>query len=688
MTPLAASALLTEDHRRLKAVIYVRQSTNFQVRHHIERQKLQYDLERHAEQLGFAAVETIDDDQGISGSGVQRPGFERLLTMVCKGEVGLVLALEASRLARNGRDWHTLLDFCAVVGCLVGDRERLYDPGQYHDRTYLGLTGEFSSLERSLFRVRAQESLQAMAQRGELFPHLPAGYEKTGPVTIAMTPDQRQRDAIALVFRKFSELRSLRQVYLWFVRKQVEIPVRYPAKGLVWKVPTLTSVSLMLSNPIYAGAYAFGRRRAETVLENGRKRVRRRSLQQDPQAWTVLLKDRHEGYITWEEYERNQAQIAANRPTVRGAARRGRALLAGLLRCGRCDRRIQVRDNGRAVGYRCDGRAAGGQGGLCQSFGAVRVDKAVGAALLEAVRPLAVEAAQRAWEERAEDGAAEQRLARSALEEARYRAARARAQFDAVDPANANVVNNLAAQWERCLVEVRDCEERLARREAARQRAPIGAAEQAAYLALGEDLERVWHDERATPQLRKTLLRAALVEITATVRDERIALLLHWQGGDHTELEVPRMSNGRNRWATDAKTVELVRELARQLPDASIAALLNRLGKRTGKGNSWTTARVRAFRTGNGRGIKVYRAGERRERGELLLSEVAKRLEVDPSVVRRWIQAGILPARQACKGAPWILTEDDLELPAVRAALERKKAPLTPDPNQQVLDFQ
>ena len=310
MTP-RASDLLTAEHLRRKACVYVRQSSDFQVRHHVERQRLQYALADHARQLGFRDVEVIDEDQGTSGDGVLRTGFDRLVSAVCRGAVGLVLSLEASRLARNGREWHTLLDFCAIVGCLVGDSRRLYDPGTGDDRLFLGMQGDFAQAELALFRQRSLESRLALAQRGELFTHVPAGYEKVGKRRIERTPDQPQRDALGLVFRKFAELRSVRQLWLWFGRQQVELPVRQLGRKIVWKVPTETGLYALLHNPIYAGAYAYGRRRQQTWIENGRKRVRGGILKSSPEEWTVLLKDRHAAYITWEQYERNQALCAA-----------------------------------------------------------------------------------------------------------------------------------------------------------------------------------------------------------------------------------------------------------------------------------------------------------------------------------------------------------------------------------------
>ena len=675
---------LNATHLERAAVVYVRQSTDFQVHNHVERQRLQYELTTHAKELGFRTVTVIDDDLGTSASGVHRPGFEKLLTAVCRGEVGLVLSLEASRLSRNGRDWHTLLDFCVIVGCLVGDKTTLYDPALPDDRFFLGMKGNFSEMELAVFRQRSMETLAAMAECGELFLNLPAGYEKVAGGGIEMTPDQRQRDAINLVFGKFAELRSVRQVYLWFRREGVAIPVRILQDGIVWKVPTAGSLHLMLGNPIYAGAYAFGRRERKTVIENGRKRVLRGIRKRYPRDWTVLHQDRHEGYITWEAFQRNQTLIAGNASRKHGAVRGGAALLAGVLRCGHCERRIQVRDNGKATGYSCPGETPAG-GRACISFGAVRVDAAVGQAVIDALQPLGVEAALRAMDHQGEAGLAAVRLAQSALTEARYRADRAQAQFDAVDPDNPNVFHNLSRKWESCLVTVREREAQLQALQDRRERTAPTAEERAAYLALGADLERAWHSERVTPELRKHIVRAALVEITATVQEHQVHLLVHWRGGDHTALSVRRNRTGEHRWVTDAQTGDLIRDLARCLPDPLIAGLLNRLGKRTGKGNRWTKGRVRSFRSDHG--VAVYREGERQARGEWILAEAADRLAVDRSVIRRLIKSGVLPARQACKGAPWIMAENALHAPQVVAAMVGR-GPVTTDPKQKTLRFQ
>ncbi|MDE0704935.1 MAG: recombinase family protein [Rhodospirillaceae bacterium] len=676
-------ARLTAGHLARSAIVYIRQSSEIQVRNNVERRKLQYALEGHARALGFAKVEVIDDDLGVSGSGVRRPGFERLLQAVCSGSVGLVLAIEASRLARNGRDWHALLEICAVVGCLVGDRDRIHDPASVDDRAFLGIKGQFADMELAIFRQRSLESREALAERGELFPNLPAGFEKVGRHSIAKTPDQHERDAIDMVFRKFRELRSIRQVHLWFRRRGIRIPVR-DLKGISWRVPHDSTLASMLRHPIYAGAYVYGRRRQEvTVDASGTKNVRGGIMKPEDE-WSVLLRDRHEGYIGWDEYERNRRVIEANAVGNRGAPRAGRALLAGLLCCGRCQRRLQVADNGRSHRYQCEGEARTG-GKTCIGFGGARVDAAVSAAVLAAAQPLGVAAALEAFERRDDDASARIRLAASALEEARYKAGRAQAQFDAVDPANSNIFHNLAARWEACLAEVSEREERLRELEAAREARQAGSADRDAWLALGADLERAWSHEDATPRLRKNVLRAALVDITASLREDTVHLLLHWRGGDHTEIEVRRFRAGEHRYKSGKDVEDLVAGLSRQLPDAQTARLLNLLGHRTGKGNGWNRDRVRAFRCS--RGIPVYREGERQERGELSLSEASAQLGVDPSVVRRLIRAAVLPARQVCTGAPWAIAAADLEAPRVVAALSGCRSVAGADPNQGEFGF-
>ncbi len=683
---------ITPDHLARTAYVYVRQSTPEQVRHNHESRRRQYALAERARQLGWSEVVVVDDDLGRSGGGVARPGFERLLTAICEGRVGAVLAVEASRLARNGRDWHTLLEFCALVGCLLADEDGLYDPRLPNDRLLLGMKGTMSEMELSLLRQRSFEALQQKARRGELFLTVAVGYVKVRHDRIEIDPDLRLREAISMVFRKFAEFQSIRQVHLWLRQEGSELPAVRNGAGdrrIVWKLPVYNTVHHMLTNPIYAGAYAFGRTGSRVRLENGRKRVIR-GVRRDRDDWQVLIPEHHEGYISWVEYERNQRLIADNANCkglmARGAVRRGEALLAGLLRCGHCGRKLHVAysgKNGNTARYHCQGALLNHGAGRCISFGALRVDQAVGAEVTRLLQPLGVEAALQAIEASGAEAAERLRQVELALEQERYEAALARRQYDAVDPDNRLVAAELEGRWNERLVSVCQLEDRLAAL-GARPVPKLTADERAHFLALGADLERAWNHPNATPETRKRILRAVLSEVVVNVEGDLINMLLHWQGGDHTALAVRKNRSGGHRWTTDASTSDLIRELARLMPDGAIASLLNRAGKRTGKGNTWTEARVRAFRTSHG--IAVYRVGERIERGELTLEEAAARLSVSKMTVLRLIRRGALQARQACKGAPWVIAASALMEPSLAASIGRRR-PVTADPRQKTMEF-
>jgi DNA invertase Pin-like site-specific DNA recombinase len=329
---------ITPDHLARGAFIYVRQSTAGQLANNHESRRRQYDLAERARALGWTDVTVIDDDLGRSGSGVSRPGFERLLAAICEGRVGAVFAIEASRLARNGRDWHTLIEFCGLVGTLIVDEDGTYSAQDPNDRLLLGMKGTMSELELSLLRARSVEALRQKARRGELFSTVAVGYVRAGRGRIELDPDLRVREAIGLVFARFAEMQSIRQVFLSLRADRIALPyIDHKDSGErrpLWKLPVYTTVNNFLANPVYAGAYAFGRTGSRTTIENGRKRVLRgrRKARSD---WAVLLVDHHEGYLPWAQYERNQRLIADNANgkgmMVRGAVRKGEALLAGLV---------------------------------------------------------------------------------------------------------------------------------------------------------------------------------------------------------------------------------------------------------------------------------------------------------------------------------------------------------------------
>jgi DNA invertase Pin-like site-specific DNA recombinase len=619
------------------------------------------------------------------------PGFERLLATICEGRVGAVLAIEASRLARNGRDWHTLIEFCGLVGTLIVDEDGIYDPRHPNDRLLLGMKGTMSELELSMFRQRSQEALKQKARRGALVLGVAAGYVKIGRDRIEKNPDKRVQDALQLVFTKFAELQSARQVHIWLRDEGIELPVKSrqgEAHGVVWRLPAYNIVHNILTNPNYAGAYAFGRTTSRVSVKGGRKHVRR-GVQKPMAEWDVLIKDHHTAYITWGEFEHNLEVIANNATGMssalaRGAARKGELLLPGLLRCGHCGRKLHVHYSGRIGRYNCYGARTNHGAARCISISGLSIDAAISNEVLRVLKPLGIEAALKAIEAQSSTTSAAERQLELSLQQARYEAAYARRQYDAVDTANRLVAGELERRWNEALQAVAKLEGEIAALIARRPPA-LGEPERQQLVALGADLERAWSHPAATAATRKRILRAALSEIVVRKDDAIIHAVLHWQGGDHTQLQVKQRLNaaGRHNPRIPDDTIALVRELARLMPDRQIARLLNRTRVETGHGNAWTQERVRGFR--NHHDIAVFRDGEWAERGEITLEAAAKLIGVCNMTALRMLRRGDIKGQQACAGAPWVIRAEDL---AGFAKGKRRKPPLTQNATQQVFDFQ
>jgi DNA invertase Pin-like site-specific DNA recombinase len=686
---------ITPDHLARGAFVYVRQSIADQLAHNPESRRRQYGLADRARSLGWKDVTVIDDDLGRSGSGVSRPGFERLLAAICEGRVGAVFAIEVSRLARNGRDWHTLIEFCGLVGTVIVDEDGTYEPRHPNDRLLLGMKGTMSELELSILRARSFEALRQKARRGELFVAVAVGYVRAGRDRIEQDPDLRVREAIDLVFRRFAEMQSVRQVHLSLRSEAILLPcgdyTQVAGHAIAWKLPVYNTVHHILTNPVYAGAYAFGRTGSRTTIENGRKRIVR-GFRKDRPDWDVLILDHHEAYLSWLEFERNQRLIADNAngmgARARGAVRQGELLLAGLLRCGHCGRKLHVAYSGTRgdVGrYHCRGAMINHGTEPCISFGSLRVDQAVGSEIVRLLQPLGVEAAVQAITTLETEAGAKQRQVALALEQALFEAARARHQYDKVDPDNRLVASDLERRWNVALGAVKALENEVDALSRMRSQV-LGEDERQRLMAMGADLEAVWQHPSATAATRKRILRTVLAEIVARVEDEHIELLLHWQGGDHTALTVRKNRVGRHRWTIEPETEALIRALARLMPDKTIAALLNRLGKKTGRLNGWTQLRVRSFR--NGHEIAVYQEGERALRGEVTLEEAARMLDRSAVSVLRLIRAGIIAGRQHCKGAPWVIKQQDVAAIAQGRSAYQPAPPSSLNPSQQTLAFQ
>jgi len=671
---------ITEDHLERAAYIYIRQSTPQQVQQNLESQRRQYALEDRARALGFEAVIVIDDDLGVSGAGShQRPGFSRLLAAVCNGEVGAVFALEASRLARNNRDWHHLIDLCVLTRTLVIDADGIYDPRLLNDRLLLGLKGTMSEFELGLLRQRAQEAYRQKVLRGEVLTRVPVGFVRKGANGIEMTPDRQIQEAIRALFLRFENSSSLRQVLLWYHEEKVPFPAcrkRDGVETIRWTLPNYQQLMRIMKNPTYAGAFAWGRTTVRSRVVDGRSRKSEgHRLAMDE--WQVLLKDHHEGYIAWDQYMDNVRKLASNRTkshqTSAGAARKGCALLAGLLRCARCGHKLNVgyrSGSGRCARYTCmTGQREQGTPS-CLTFGGVRVENAVVNAVLEACQPLGVEASLQALEGCHEEQEQKRKALELALEKARYEAERARRQYDATDPENRLVAAELEARWNAALAQVSEMEARL--EEERHSKPPLTEAQRERLLVLGADLQALWNEPGTTMELKKRILRTVIHEIVVDVNHEsgHIEMKIHWAGGVHTALRVRKNKVGRNRNAADDNVVELVRELAKGWRDSYIAAILNRIGYQTGKGNNWNETRVKNLRRENG--IPVHSKSEKRTWNTM--SETAAELGVSMCVIRTMVKNEILPARQVAKNAPWMIECEDLKKPAVQNYAEQARA--------------
>jgi DNA invertase Pin-like site-specific DNA recombinase len=520
---------ITPDHLSRRAVVYIRQSSQGQVLHNQESQRRQYGLAEHARSLGFHSVEIIDDDLGRSGSGqVERPGFQRLVAEVCSGQVGAVLSIEALRLARNGRDWHHLIELCGLVRAVVIDPDGIYDPGILNDRLLLGLKGTMSEFELNLLRQRSLEAIRQKARRGELQFRLPVGFRWTRHGKVEVDPDRRVQNAIQLVFTKAGELGSARQVLLWFRHEKVALPALLldaPGADIEWKLPVYNTIWRMLRNPMYAGAYAFGKTEPRTRVVGGRAR-KTEGHQKPFEAWTVLIRDHHPGYITWEQFESNQSMLARNAHMKSRmepkAGRGGRSLLAGLLRCRRCGRMLHVAysgTHGEVPRYHCRGAHINHGADWCISFGGLKPDRAVAAEILKAVEGNAIEAALEVAARIAEQQRERHHSLSLELEQARYEARLAARRYESVDPDNRLVAAELEARWNSALSKAGEVEQRLRENEGPAQTIPI--PDKHLLCSLAQNLPAVWNSPTIDMRLKQRIVWILVEEIIADVDEAR-----------------------------------------------------------------------------------------------------------------------------------------------------------------------
>ena len=671
---MSESGKITSSHLSRAALIYVRQSTLAQLERNTESTARQYDLVNRARQLGWPreAIRVIDGDLGISGSVTgQRAGFEGLVAEVALGQVGIILALEASRLARDNAAWYRLLDLAGVCDTLVADADGVYHPALFTDRLVLGLMGIMAESELHVLRARLEGGIKNKAARGELRRGLPVGLIwGEGDGEICFHPDEAVTGVLRATFEQFAVSGSVRATWLWLRAQGLRWPLQQAVYlhgkpgEITWVEPTYHAVHTTLTHPAYAGAYVYGRTRDERCLgPDGALRTRRRKLPRDQ--WEVLIPDHHPGFTDWDTYLANQARIGANiRPQARqpgtGAVREGSALLQGLATCGTCGRKLAVFYRGPAKtvpNYYCQGSAelVNGRGSRHMNTGGQGIDAAVAAVFLAALQPAALQACLHAAGqlEHGHDAALDQH--RRQVEQARYQAVKAERRYRAVDPENRLVARGLETDWNTALQQVADAEAELTRRQTARPKA-LTPAERDAILALGDDLGQVWDAPTTTDKDRKQLLRTLIEEVNITARrddpDPHARLVLRWKGGAITELTVP-LRRPQPKIRTDDDTVDLVRRLAVHYPDAIIAGILNRQGRRTPRGLSYTAGRVQGLR--HYWGIPRHQpATSAPAEGELLnVAQAARQLGIAPSTLLRWLNDGFIAGEQVTPGAPW-----------------------------------
>ncbi len=656
------SEKITDRHRQRRAVVYVRQSTPGQVERNQESAARQYALAERAVELGWPveSVLVVDEDTGMSGRWTHaRIGFRELAAEVGLGHVGVILALEVSRLARSSADWHQLLDLCALTGTLIADADGIYSPGEFNDRLLLGLKGTMSEAELHLIRSRLRGGLENKAARGELHLALPIGLEYDELGQIRLSPDEQIRGAIGRVYELWKRCGSARQVVAELTSEDQLLPRRAVGQRRVrWVTPDYGSVHDILTNPSYAGAYAFGRSRyVKTVSPEG---VVKTSIVKVPlEEWKVCIPEHHPGYVTWEQYLQTLSRLRANaRPKGQGggAAREGSALLQGLLRCGKCGRKMMVKYSGpygRTHSYLCERTyQMQATSRACQSIGGLRLDSTVIEAFLDAVTPAGVDATAGAVGELEAEHAERHCLQALAVERAEFEADRLRRQFDSCEPENRLVARTLEAAWEQALTEAARQRGLLA--ELDRQRpAPLTDVERRALRRLVGELGRVWSAKTTTERDRKQLLRALLDDVVLNVdREKKLGTVeLFWQGGARTELPVRLKHTTLRRSGTRPELIDLIRRLAEHSNDGEIAMVLSKQGWNSPTGLPFTAARVRGIRERAG-----IPTAPRRDAGAgdgVSINQAARELNVSTMTVRRWLAEGLLPAEQTTEHAQW-----------------------------------
>jgi DNA invertase Pin-like site-specific DNA recombinase len=665
------------EHVSRKAILYIRQSSPSQVQRNEESKRLQYAMRQQLLDSGWTEVETIDEDLGKSAAGAtERSGFERMVAEVCMGKVGAVAARELSRFARNSNEWQHLVEVCRVVNTLLIDHETVYDSRRGNDRLLLGLKGSLNEYELDILRLRSVEARRAKARRGELIFTPPIGYIKTVDGRVEKDPDQRVQETIRLVFRKMLELGAARQTCLWLQEHNIELPVRRCGPTgfeTVWRRARYPYVYTMLENPLYGGYYAYGK--TEMFLEYRDGKASKHFRRKPKERWLALIPGKYESYVDRGSYDRVQEMLLKNAQnllaSVPGAAKRGPALLTGVLRCRRCGSKLSVRYSGNPQGGRylcCRGDLDKAEPS-CIGFGAADADAAIARELLAVVQPAAIDASRLAAQRMSEQDDALKAL-KLELQAQQYSAEKLRRQYDAADPENRLVTAELERRWNAALEKVHELENRIeeeAAHQTSLQPTPIDLG------PLADDLQRVWDAPGTDSRLKKRIARVLIEEIMVDTDPAAgdVELVIHWKGGVHTVLHVRRRRRNQ-MWSTkNPKLAVAVRQMATICTDMQIAGYLNRNGLRNESGNRWTPQQVACLRkTGN---IPPYSETRCHTEGWMNLTKAARHVGLGLPLLRKATESGAVSSLHPLHDGPWIFRRQDLDQPGMLPRLHRFK---------------
>ncbi len=677
MTTYQSNIKINATHLERSAIVYLRQSTEKQVKYNTESQRLQYALVNKAKELGWQKVEVIDTDLGSSASigAADRKGFDQLIASVAKGEVGIVLSREISRLSRTDKDWCRLMEVCQIFGTLIGDADQVYDLNELDDQLILGIKGTLSVVELKVLRMRLLAGAEEKAKRGELMRLLPPGYVKDNRGKAVKDPDKRIRDAIKMIFKKFFQLWSIRQTFLYFHTIGLELPVNKSLNGkigIVWQLPTKSFIKDVLINPFYAGAYVYGRRQTERIVKDG-KVITRIGTILPPEKCKVFIRNHHEAYIDWETYKRNQKMISNNSLNLGKdksvtAVRTGQGLLSGLLRCGRCGRLLHVRYRGRSgtkPRYLCKGDFDTG-GKYCIGFGGSVVDRRFSKEIVKAISPYGIQASLEASKRIHSKSSDHGKAIKKQIAQMEYEVMRAFEQYNEVDPRNRLVASELEKRWNGKLEELESLKTYLA--EIDQEVVILSDKEKNRIIRLGENFEAVWENENCTAKTKKKIIRTIVKEVIVNLDDfgEILNFVIHWKGGVHTQFEMEKPRSGAGQ-KTSVENLDIIQRMGVRYGDDEIARVLNSLGRKTGKDKRWSEQRVKTIR------YRKSIPGQKRTKPDpdvLTMHGAARYCNVSPNSIKKLVSKGVIKKEQIVPWAPWEIKRSDLDSKPVQDILK------------------